>query len=84
MNNAVASDMLKLLNERAKMLSEEQHDIYEKIDAMKTEESEILSVMNLSAEWKNASYDEKKSVAVLLIDKIYIDEDGSIEVVWVI
>ena len=84
MNNAVASDMLKLLNERAKMLSEEQHDIYEKIDAMKAEESEILSVMNLSAEWKNASYDEKKSVAVLLIDKIYIDEDGSIEVVWVI
>lgn len=57
---------------------------YDKIENLQSEESEILSVINLSAEWKTAAYAEKKAVAVLLIDKIYIDEDGTIEVVWVI
>ena len=84
MSNALESDMLKLLNDKAKMLAEEQHEIYDKIENLQSEESEILSVINLSAEWKTASYAEKKAVAVLLIDKIYIDEDGTIEVVWII
>ena len=84
MSNALESDMVKLLNDKAKMLAEEQHEIYDKIENLQSEESEILSVINLSAEWKTAAYAEKKAVAVLLIDKIYIDEDGTIEVVWII
>lgn len=82
MNDAVEPDMLKLLNERAKKLSEEQRGIYEKIEELEAGESEIMSVISLPAKWRTASYEEKKAVAGLLIDRIYIEEDGTTEIVW--
>lgn len=82
MNDAVEPDMLKLLNERAKKLSEEQRGLYEKIEELEGGESEIMSVTGLSEKWKSASYEERKAVAGLLIDRIYIEEDGTTEVVW--
>lgn len=82
LNDAMEPDMLKLLNERAKKLSDEQREIYEKIEELEAGESEIMSVIGLSGKWKNASYEEMKAVAGLLIDRIYIEEDGTTEVVW--
>ena len=82
MTDAVEPDMLKLLNERAKKLSEEQRGIYEKIEELEEGEYEIMSGSSLSEKWKTASYEEKKAVAALLIDRIYIQEDGTTEVVW--
>ena len=82
MSSAVESDMMKLLNEKAKALAEEKRKITEQIEGFEDTAREVNSAVNLSDEWKNADYEKKKSVAHLLIDKIYIAEDGTTEVVW--
>ena len=74
--------MLAILNAKAKKLAEEKREVGEKIEAIEAAESEVVNVINLVKEWQNASYDEKKAVVNLLIDKIIISEDGSVEVVW--
>lgn len=82
MNDAIETDMINLLNERAKKLAEEKTDILSKIDVLKNEESEIISAINLSKKWKTANYEERKAVCNILIHKILINETGDCEVVW--
>ena len=82
MKDGLETDILAILNTKAKKLAEEKREVSEKIEAIEATESEVVNVINLVKEWKNASYEEKKAVVNLLIDKIIISEDGSVEVVW--
>ena len=82
MSGGTEPDMLALLNERARVLAEEKRKITEQIESLEDTERDVKSVVNLSEEWKTADYEKKKSVVHLLIDKIYISEDGAVEVVW--
>ena len=82
MSGGAESDMLALLNEKAKALAEEKRKITEQIEALEDTERDVKSVVNLLEEWKTADYEKKKSVLHLLIDRIYIDEGGAAEVVW--
>jgi DNA invertase Pin-like site-specific DNA recombinase len=78
----VGYDMLDLLNNKAKKLSEEKNELLEKIEALEDSETESVNVINLSEKWTDADFEEKRAVASLLIDRIYISEDGTTEVVW--
>ena len=82
LNDEIGGDMLSLLNEKAKNLSDEHRELSEKIESLENEESEIVNVINLSKKWKTAGYDKKKAVCNILIHKILIREDGTCEVVW--
>ena len=82
LSSAIETDMMKLLNERAKALADEKRRITEHIELIADTERDVKTVIDLSEEWKNADYEKKKSVVHLLIDKIYIAEDGAVEVVW--
>ena len=82
MNEEIESDMIKLLNEKAKKLADEKGKILTKIDTLENEESEIVSIINLSKKWKSANYEERKAVFNLLIHKILISDDGNCEVIW--
>ncbi|MBR4960122.1 MAG: recombinase family protein [Clostridia bacterium] len=82
LQDSVEPDMLQLLNGRAEKLSAEQQALYEKMEELENHETELMRVTGLYGKWKNASYEEKKAVAALLIDRIYIQEDGTTEVVW--
>ena len=82
MSSGVESDMLALLNAKAKALADEKRKLTEQIETLEDTERDVKSVVDLSEEWKNADYEKKKSVVHLLIDKIYISEDGSVEVIW--
>ena len=82
MNDAIEKDMINLLNERAKKLAEEKADVLSKIDVLKNEEGEIISVINLSKKWKTANYEERKAVCNILIHKILISKNGDCEVIW--
>ena len=78
----VGYDMLELINAKAAKLSEEKQALTEKIEAIEDAEAESVSVISFSEKWTSASFEERKAVATLLIDKIYISEDGTTEVVW--
>lgn len=82
LKEGIDTEMLALLNQKAKRLSEEKKDIFDKIEDLESEESEIINVINLSKKWKTANFDEKKAVCNLLIEKIFIDYDGTVEVIW--
>ena len=82
MNDKMESDMINLLNEKAKKLAEEKGSILRKIDTLENEEGEIVSIINLSKKWKSANYEERKAVCNLLIHKILINEDGNCEIIW--
>lgn len=82
LNDAFDKDMIALLNEKAKKLSEERQQLSEKIEMLENEENEIISVINLSERWKTANTEERKAVCNVLIHKIFIAENGSCEVVW--
>ena len=82
MQENVEADMMKLLNERASKFAEEKKELMIKIEALESEASEVIQVVNLSKHWKRASYEERRSICNILIDQIYIAEDGTMEVVW--
>nr|QGT51069.1 resolvase [uncultured Firmicutes bacterium] len=82
LNDEFDKAMIALLNEKAKKLSEERQELTERIETLENEESEIISVINLSKKWETANTEERKAVCNVLIHKIYIDEDGTAEVVW--
>lgn len=82
LKDGLQTEMIELLNNKAKNLSEEKKKILEKIDKLSNEEGEVISVINLSKKWKTASYEEKRAVCGILIDKIYINHDGDVEVIW--
>lgn len=82
LNGDVGADMLILFNEKAKVLSKEKSELLDKIEALEDSMKEVTGVVNFADKWKTASFEEKKAVCHLLIEKIYINEDGSAEVIW--
>lgn len=82
LTNGLETEMLTLLNGKAKSLAEEKMKTIKKIEELEAEAEEVINVINLSARWKTADFEKKKAVCNLLIHKILISEDGSVEVVW--
>jgi hypothetical protein len=82
LNDSVGADMLILFNEKASALSKEKSELLDKIEALEDSMKEVTGVVNFADKWKTAGFEEKKAVCQLLIEKIYIAEDGTTEVVW--
>lgn len=82
LRDGLESEMLILLNNKAKKLSEEKKTLLEKIESLESEESEVINVINLSKKWKTANFEERRAVCNLLIEKIFIDYDGAVKVIW--
>ena len=82
LKDGIDPEMLDLLNKKAKRLADERKAVFEKIEVLECEESEIIDVITLSKKWKAANFDERKAVCNLFIEKIFIDYDGAVEVIW--
>ena len=74
--------MVKLLNEKATALSTERKTINKKIEKLESANTEVVNARHLAKKWKSASYEERKAVSKILIYKIFICRDGSVEIVW--
>ena len=75
-------DLLALANQKATQLKRDRLALYERIDDLKSREDEKDVVVNLAKSWKTADYKRKKAVAMIMIHKIIISEDGSTKVLW--
>lgn len=78
----VNREMKELLNQRASQLKQEQNLLNEQLDALKNKASETAVVIDLEESWKNADYDCKKRIAMLMIHQITVGEDGDVNIVW--
>ena len=75
-------DLLALANQKATELKRDRLALYERIEDLKSREDETDVVVNLAKSWKTADYKRKKAVAMIMIHKIVISEDGSTKVLW--
>lgn len=75
-------DLLTLANRKASQLKRDRLALYNRMEELKSVPSEPNTVIDLTASWKTADYDQKKAVAMIMIDQICISEDGSTKIVW--
>lgn len=75
-------DLLALANQKATQLKRDRLALYERMEDLKSREDETDVVVNLAKSWKTADYKRKKAVAMIMIHKIVISEDGSTKVLW--
>ena len=82
LNETVNSDLLEILGKRAAKLKAERTEILLKIDEHESSEIDTKAAINLSKKWKTASFEEKRGVCNILINRIIIYENGNAEIVW--
>ncbi len=75
-------DLLALANQKATQFKRDRLALHERIEDLKSREDETDVVVNLAKSWKTADYKRKKAVAMIMIHKIVISEDGSTKVLW--
>ena len=78
----VNTDLLEIMNQRASKLKSDKAELLLKIDELENAEIDVKRAVNLSKKWKAASFEEKRGVASVLVNRIVIDENGNAEIVW--
>ena len=78
----VHDDLLALANQKAAQLKKDKLTLYERMEDLKRRRDETSVVVNLAKSWKNADYPRKKAVAMIMIHRIIISEDGSVKIEW--
>ena len=82
LSDDVNSDTIAIVNRRAEELGNKHRSIAEQIAVLEEADSEMVNVVVFAKKWKKANFKERKAVCNVLIDKIYMHEDGTAEVVW--
>ncbi len=75
-------DLLTLANQKATQLKRDKSVLYERIEELKNQSNETNIVVNLAKSWKTADYSRKKEVAMIMIHKIIISENGDTKIIW--
>ena len=76
------ADLLEIMSQRATKLKTEKTELLLKIEELENTEIDVKQAINLSKKWKTASFEEKRGVCGIIINRIIIDEDGNAEIVW--
>ena len=75
-------DLLTIANQKASQLKRDRLALYERMEELKNQENQAGAVVNLAKSWKTADYQRKKAVAMIMIHKILIREDGDAKIIW--
>ena len=75
-------DLLALANRRATQLKLDRAALQERIEGLKGIGEERDAVVDPAGSWKAAGYKRKKAVAMIMVHKILISEDGGTKVIW--
>ena len=62
--------------------SKAQQSLQLKIDELESKKINVKQTVNLSKKWKTSSFEEKRGVCKILINRIVIDKDGNAEIIW--
>ena len=76
------NDFLALANQKATQMKRERLILQRRIDELKSAGKASDTAVDLAKSWRTAGYKRKKAVAMIIIHKIVIGEDGSTKVVW--
>ena len=76
------ADLLEIMSQRATKLKVARTELLLKIEEFENTEIDVKQAINLSKKWKTASFEEKRGVCGIIINRIIIDADGNAEIVW--
>lgn len=76
------ADLLTIANQKATQLKNDKQILYRQMEAINDSGEDADMVINLAHSWRSADYNCKKSVAMLMIHKIIISEDGNAQIIW--
>ncbi|MCH5349677.1 MAG: recombinase family protein, partial [Oscillospiraceae bacterium] len=74
------ADLLAIANQKATQLKNDKFALYQRLDEIKSQNEE--AVINLARSWQIADYNRKKAVAMIMINKIVIAENGNVKIEW--
>lgn len=74
--------LLAIANQKATQLKQNRLNLYARMEELSSRKEETDVVINLADSWQTADYQRKKAVAMIVIHKILIREDGSIQIIW--
>ena len=75
-------DLLTIANQKATQLKNDKQVLYERIEELSNKKDETDQVVNLTRSWRTADYNCKKNVAMVMIHKIIISEEGNAQIIW--
>ena len=75
-------ELLALANQKAAQLKKDKLALYERLGELKSQSEEAKTVVDMARSWKSADYSRKKEVAMVMIHKIVIAEDGGVKIEW--
>lgn len=75
-------DLLTLANQKATQLKNDKQILYERMEQLSNRKDETDQAVNLVKSWRAADYNCKKNVAMIMIYKIIISEDGNTQIIW--
>lgn len=75
-------DLLKIANQKATQLKNDKQILYKQMEEINDNGEDTNIVINLAHSWRSADYNCKKSVAMIMIHKIIISEDGNAQIIW--
>lgn len=82
LSGSCQEDLLALANQKAAQFKRDRIAFEKRIEELKNKGSETDHVVNPARLWKKADNHCKKEVAMLMIDKIMISEDGNAKIIW--
>lgn len=74
------ADLIAIANQKATQLKNDKLVLYQRLDEVKSQNEE--AVINLARSWQTADYNRKKAVAMIMINKIVIAENGNVKMEW--
>lgn len=75
-------ELLALANQKAIQLKRDRLALHERIEEQMSREAETDVAVNIAKAWRTADYKRKKAVAMIMVHKIVISENGSTKVLW--
>ncbi len=81
-SGSLNEEMIAVLNDRAKKLTEEKRKCLNEIDDLLVSASSVKESLNFSKKWHKADFKERRVICDVLIKTIIVSEDGSFEIVW--
>ena len=74
--------LLAIANKKATQLKQDRLALDQRMEELRSLETETGTVINLAKSWKTADCQRKKAVAMILKHKILISEDGGAKIIW--
>ncbi len=81
-SGSLNDEMIAVLNDRAKKLTEEKRKYLNEIDDLLISEIDARKSLNFSKRWHKADFKERRAICDVLIKSIIIDEAADAEILW--